>query len=100
MTRRRNGRRRAARPEILAVIPVSGQDPEFRRGLPRLGRRSLLDFTFAAAKEARRVTRTLVTTDDRRIAEVARRAGIDVPFVRPKTSRRAPIAEVLEQAVE
>lgn len=100
MTRRRSGRRRAGRPEILAVIPVSGQDPEFRRGLPKLGRRSLLDFTFAAAQAARRVTRTLVTTDDRRIADVARRAGIDVPFVRPKTSRRAPIAEVLEQAVE
>ncbi|HET9370035.1 MAG TPA: hypothetical protein VFO19_07295 [Vicinamibacterales bacterium] len=82
------------------MIPVSGQDPEFRRGLPKLGRRSLLDFTFAAAQAARRVTRTLVTTDDRRIADVARRAGIDVPFVRPKTSRRAPIAEVLEQAVE
>jgi CMP-N-acetylneuraminic acid synthetase len=100
MKRTRSGRARAARPGILAVIPVSGQDPEFRRGLPRLGDRSLLDFTFDAALAARRVTRVVVSTDDRRIADAARRAGIEVPFLRRPSARREPVVRALEQTVQ
>lgn len=100
MARARGGRGAAHRPKILAVIPVSGQDAEFRRGLPRLAGRSLLEFTFDAAQRARRLSRVIVSTDDRRIAAAARRAGIDVPFVRQAATRRAPLAEVLETVVQ
>jgi len=88
-----------SRPTILGIVPVSGQDAEFRRGLPRLGGRSLLDFTFDAALAARRLSRVIVSTDDERIARAARRAGFDVPFVRPRATRRAPLAEVLDDTV-
>ena len=91
--------RRVRRPIIVAVIPVSGQDPEFSRGLPTLGGRSVVEFTFDAAREARRLSRILVSTDDRRIAAAARAAGLEVPFVRARTTRRAPLAGVLESVV-
>jgi CMP-N-acetylneuraminic acid synthetase len=88
-----------ARPTILGVIPVSGQDREFRRGLPRLGGRSLVDYTFDAARAARRLSRVVVSTDDRRIADAARRAGLTVPYLRPASDRSQPIAGVLERVV-
>jgi N-acylneuraminate cytidylyltransferase len=88
------------RPEILAVIPVSGQDPEFRRGVPRLAGRSLLDYTFEAVRESQLVTRAIVSTDDERIAEASTQAGIGAPFIRPRRLRRAPMAQVLWQAVQ
>jgi len=87
------------RTTILGIVPVSGQDAEFRRGLPRLGGRSLLDFTFDAARASRRLSRVIVSTDDERIARAARRAGFDAPFVRPRATRRAPLAQVLDDTV-
>jgi len=94
-------RRRTSSPRapILAVIPVSGQDPEFRKGLPRLGSRPLLDFTFDAVRRSRLISRAVVSTDDRRIAAAARRAGFDVPYLRPVSDRRKPIAVVLNDLV-
>ena len=89
----------SARPVVLGVIPVSGQDPEFRTSLPKLGGRSLLDFTFAAARASRRLTRVVVSTDDRRIARAARQAGFDTPFLRPATDRNRPLAVVIEDTV-
>ncbi len=86
--------------QILAVIPVSGQDPEFRKGWPRLGGRSLLDYTFDGVRESRLITRAIVSTDARRIATSARAAGIEVPFVRPARQRALPMTEVLAHAVE
>jgi N-acylneuraminate cytidylyltransferase len=88
------------RPDILAVIPVSGQDPEFRRGVPRLAGRPLLDYTFEAVRESGLITRAIVSTDDERIAAASAQAGIEAPFIRPKRLRRAPMAQVLWQAVQ
>lgn len=78
---------------------MSGQDAEFQRGLPTLGGRSILDFTFDAARSARRLSRVVVSTDDRRIAAAARQAGLEAPFVRTRPSRRWPLADVLNDAV-
>jgi N-acylneuraminate cytidylyltransferase len=91
---------RARRAEILAVIPVSGQDPEFKRGLPRLHGRSLLSYTFEAAKASRTIARTIVWTDDERIARAARQAKIDAPAIRPRSERALSMATVLQSAVD
>jgi N-acylneuraminate cytidylyltransferase len=97
----RGARRMTSRrwPFVLGVIPVSGQDPEFARGLPRLGRRPLLDFTFDAARAATRLSGVLVSTDDARIVRAARRAGFDAPFVRPRSARGQPLAQIIEDSV-
>jgi CMP-N-acetylneuraminic acid synthetase len=70
--------------EVLAVIPARGGS----KGIPRknladfLGR-PLLWWSIAAALEAVSVTRTVVSTEDDEIAEAARAAGAEVPFLRP-----------------
>ena len=70
--------------EVLAlVLARAGSKAIPRKNLaPFLGR-PLVDWSVIAAREAQAVTRILVSTDDREIAETARRAGAEAPFLRP-----------------
>lgn len=45
--------------------------------------RPLLAYTADAARASRRLARTIVSTDDPKIAEVAIACGLEVPFLRP-----------------
>jgi len=74
----------ATTPHVLAVVPARGGS----KGMPRknllpLDGHPLIAYSIAAACEARLVTRVIVSTDDREIADVSRRYGAEVPFVRP-----------------
>lgn len=91
-----------AEPYVFAVIPARGGS----KGLPgknlkTLGRLSLIGHAVASAREATRLTRFIVSTDDEAIAAEARRHGADVPFVRPDdlASDRAGMVPVLQHAV-
>ena len=69
---------------ILGLIPARGGS----RGVPRknirlLGGRPLLEFTAESALAARRLSRVVLSTEDPEIAEVGRRSGLEVPFMRP-----------------
>lgn len=69
---------------MLALIPVRGGS----KGLPGknlmpLGGISLLERTIRCAREAQRVDRVVVTTDDEALAQAALAAGAEVPFIRP-----------------
>ena len=69
---------------VLAVVPArGGTDPVPYLNIKRLGDRPLLAHTLDAARGAPCVDRVVVSTDDPRVAEVARRHGADVPFLRP-----------------
>lgn len=70
--------------EVLAIIPARGGS----KGIPRKNIRNfaghpLIAYSIAAALQARRVTRVIVSTDDPEIGEVARAYGAEVPFLRP-----------------
>jgi len=69
---------------ILGVIPARGGS----KGVPgknirALGDKPLIAHTIECALATNRVTRTIVSTDDQAIADVARQWGADVPFMRP-----------------
>ena len=71
-------------PEILTIIPARGGS----KGIPRknilhFAGHPLIAFSIAAALQAEKVTRIIVSTDDREIAEVSRRYGAETPFLRP-----------------
>jgi spore coat polysaccharide biosynthesis predicted glycosyltransferase SpsG len=68
---------------VLCVVPARGEDRVPYLNIKRLGDRPLLAHTVAAAREAASVDRVVVSTDDERVAEVARGAGAEVPFLRP-----------------
>ena len=69
---------------VLGIIPARGGS----KGVPDknirpLGGKPLLVYTAEQALAARLLTRVVLSTDDLRIAEVGRAAGVEVPFMRP-----------------
>ena len=70
--------------KVLALVNARGGS----KGVPRKNVRPLLDkpliaWSIEAGLVAARVTSLVVSTDDTEIAEVARRHGARVPFIRP-----------------
>lgn len=70
--------------ETLALIPARGGS----KGIPRKNIRlfagfPLIAWSIAAAKQAKCVTRIIVSTDDPEIASVAREYDAETPFLRP-----------------
>lgn len=87
----------------LGLIPARGGS----KGIPRkniklLGGRPLIEWTIEAALQARSLAAVVVSTDDDEIAAVARRAGADVPFVRPERLARddTPGVDLVLHALE
>jgi CMP-N,N'-diacetyllegionaminic acid synthase len=69
---------------VLALVPARGGS----KGVPGknvkpLAGHSLLDYTARAARESGVVDRIILSTDSAEIADEGRRAGLDVPFMRP-----------------
>ena len=70
--------------KCLGVVPARGGS----KGVPRknlrvVAGRPLLAYTADAVHASARLTRAIVSTDDREIAETARTLGLEVPFMRP-----------------
>ena len=70
--------------EILAIIAARGGS----KGLPgknirELCGKPLISYTIEAAKEAKYITRVVVSTDDDDIARVSKESGADIPCMRP-----------------
>lgn len=70
--------------EVLALIPARGGS----KGIPRKNIRPfaghpLIAYSIAAARQAKTVTRVILTTDDEEIAAVGRQYGAETPFLRP-----------------
>lgn len=71
-------------PEVLALIPARGGSKSIpRKNLLRLAGVPLIGHAVAHARSSARITRIVVSTDDPEIADVARAAGAEVPFMRP-----------------
>ena len=86
----------------LGLIPARGGS----KGIPGknvrlLGGKPLLAHTAEAALAAGRLSRVILTTDDEEIAEVGRRLGLEVPFLRPAELARddTPTLPVVQHAV-
>jgi N-acylneuraminate cytidylyltransferase len=74
---------------ILALIPARGGSKSVpRKNVRMLAGHPLIAYSIAAGLAAERVGRLVVSTDDEEIADIARRYGADVPFLRP-----APLAQ-------
>ena len=68
----------------LAVIPARGGSKRIpRKNIRLFGGRPMIAWSIAAAHASGCFDRILVSTDDAEIAEVARRSGAEVPFMRP-----------------
>ena len=69
---------------VLGIIPTrAGSKGVPRKNLAQLRGRPLIYYTIRASQESRRLSRTVLSTEDQQIAAVGRRYGMDVPFLRP-----------------
>jgi len=86
---------------VLGVVPARGGSKAIPgKNLAPIGGRPLLAYTVDAARASRRLTRTVVSTDDAAIAETARALGLEVPFLRPAelAADDTPMLPVLQHA--
>ncbi|MFA5856739.1 MAG: acylneuraminate cytidylyltransferase family protein [Candidatus Pacearchaeota archaeon] len=70
--------------KILALIPARGGS----KGIPKkniidLGGYPLIAYTIAAAKLSKNINRIIVSTDSEEIANISKKYGAEVPFLRP-----------------
>jgi CMP-N-acetylneuraminic acid synthetase len=88
--------------KALGLIPARGGSRSIphKNLVPLLGR-PLLAYTCEAALQAKGLARTILSTDDEKIAEVGRGFGIEIPFLRPAELARdeTPMVEVMRHAI-
>src|SRR6266705_3235630 len=87
---------------VLGLVPARGGS----KGVPGknvrpLAGRSLLEYTARAARESGVIDRVVLSTDSPEIAEEGRRAGLEVPFMRPAplAADDTPMVPVITHAV-
>lgn len=69
---------------VLAIIPArAGSKRVPRKNIRHFLGRPLLAYAVAQALDSSVIDRVIVDTDSKEIATIARRAGADVPFLRP-----------------
>ena len=87
---------------VLAIVPARGGS----KGVPgknvrKLGGRTLLDYAALAARESGVVDRIVLSTDSAEIADAGKRAGLEVPFMRPSSLAQddTPMLPVIQHAI-
>jgi CMP-N,N'-diacetyllegionaminic acid synthase len=88
---------------VLAIVPARGGS----KGVPgknvrQLAGRTLLDYTALAARGSGVIDRIVLSTDSAEIAEAGKRAGLEVPFMRPDALAQddTPMLPVVQHAVD
>ena len=68
----------------LAVIPARGGSKRIpRKNIKLFGGKPMISWSIEAAQATGLFDRIIVSTDDAEIASLAKKYGVDVPFVRP-----------------
>tara|TARA_B100000508_G_scaffold53235_1_gene41239 strand:- start:17473 stop:18225 length:753 start_codon:yes stop_codon:yes gene_type:complete len=81
--------------KVLGIIPARGGSTRIpRKNIKVVGGKPLICHSIETAKKAKSIDAFIVSTDDEEIAEIARKAGADVPFLRPKHTARKYSAEI------
>lgn len=88
---------------VLGLVPARGGSKGVPgKNLRPLEGRTLLDYTARAARESGVINRIILSTDSREIADAGRRAGLEVPFMRPAVlaSDDTPMVPVIQHALD
>lgn len=70
--------------KVVAIIPARGGSKKVpRKNIRLLAGKPLIGWTIETSLKCRQIHRTIVSTDDSKIAEIALEYGAEVPFLRP-----------------
>jgi len=87
---------------ILGIIPARGGSKSVpKKNIRLLAGKPLIAYTIETAQKCKMLDRTVISTDDDEIADVAKKYGGDVPFMRPEELAldSSPMVPALQHAV-
>ena len=71
--------------EILAIIPARKNSKGISlKNIQKLNGIPLLEYTIKAAKNSKKISRIILTTDSEEFADIGKKLKVEVPFIRPK----------------
>lgn len=88
---------------IISIIPARGGSKTIpKKNICIFNDHPLIAYSIIASKLSKRIERTIVSTDDEEIAEIAEKYGAEVPFLRPKEFARddSPDIEFVRHAFD
>ena len=88
--------------KILAIIPArSGSIGIKNKNLSKIGGSNLLKQAINVCKKVKLISRIIVSTDSRKIADVARKEKLEVPFYRSKKNSKSnsKILDALKETI-
>ena len=89
--------------KIVAIIPARGGSKGIpRKNIKELCGKPLITYIIETALRVEELDKVIVSTEDKEIAEVAKKCGAEVPFMRPEELARdeTPTLPVLQHAVK
>lgn len=70
--------------ELLVIIPARGGSKGIqKKNIKEINGKPLISYTIEEAKKSKYITRIIVSTEDQEIAEISKKYGAEVPFLRP-----------------
>lgn len=70
---------------VLAIIPARGGSKGLpKKNIKKLDGITLIEYTIKSAQKSKKINKILVSTDDKKIAKIAKGLKVEVPFLRPK----------------
>ena len=71
--------------KVVAIIPArSGSKGIHLKNIKKLNGNPLIQYTIDVAKKCKMINRIIVSTDSTKIANISKKLGVEVPFLRPK----------------
>ena len=71
--------------KILSIIPARGNSKSIKlKNLALLNNKPLIYYSIKQSLKSKIINRTIVSTDNKKIAKIALKYGAEVPFLRPK----------------
>ena len=71
--------------KVLSIIPARGGSQSIKfKNLIKLGGKPLIYYSIKQSLNCKLIDRTIVSTDNKKIANISRKYGAEVPFLRPK----------------
>ena len=69
----------------MGIIPARGGSKEIKRkNLLKIRGKTLIELAIRSAKRSKMLTRTIFSSEDKKILNIAKKAGAEIPFIRPK----------------
>ena len=88
---------------IVAIIPARGGSKGIpKKNIKELCGKPLIAYIIETALKVKELDRVIVSTEDKEIAEIAKKYGAEVPFIRPEelAEDETPTLPVLQHAVK